>query len=109
MELTARVNLVADARDGLFLCPCDIHPGNFKKLPDGSVVALDFHLSCFLPPCFFPFAMKRETKFFARLVAHHVSYPDSDNVEAMLSASYFLVPCQKNETGGSDSFSVYLC
>jgi hypothetical protein len=49
------VDLAADAQNGLYLCPCDISPGNFKKFEDGEVVALDFHASCFSPPVFFLF------------------------------------------------------
>jgi hypothetical protein len=47
------VDLASDAQNGLYLCPCDITPRNFKKFEDGTVVALDFHATCFLPPEFF--------------------------------------------------------
>jgi len=56
---TRRVDLVSGARDGLRLCPCDITPGNFKKCTDGTVVALDFCATCFLPPSFFAVAMAK--------------------------------------------------
>lgn len=102
MQDPRRVNLVADASDGLFLCPCDIEPHNFKKLPDNTIVALDFHYSCFLPPSFFAVAMMKETRSFAGAVARCVKYPESDDVNAMVSASYFLVPFQKNDIGESD-------
>ncbi|EPQ50713.1 hypothetical protein GLOTRDRAFT_133815 [Gloeophyllum trabeum ATCC 11539] len=53
-----RVDLVADAQSGLCLCPCDIHPRNFKKLKDGRVVALDFSATFFIPPSFVGVAMQ---------------------------------------------------
>ena len=52
-----RVDLTADSKDGLFLCPSDLNRGNFKKIKDGPVVALDFGAVCFLPPVFFYLAM----------------------------------------------------
>ncbi|KAG8955869.1 hypothetical protein FRC04_006316 [Tulasnella sp. 424] len=94
-----RVKLVADAHDGLRLCPCDIHPGNFKKGLDGKVVALDFRATCFLPPSFFAVAMAKADGDFSRKVAQLVNYPKSDDVRAMLSASYYLVPCGRNDIG----------
>ncbi|KAJ7293904.1 hypothetical protein C8J57DRAFT_1041333 [Mycena rebaudengoi] len=94
-----RVNLVADARDGLYLCPCDIHPGNFKKLPNGKVVALDFTASCFLPPSFFAVAMAKVWDEFAIKVAQSVDYPKSADVAAMTAASWFLIPFQRNDIG----------
>ncbi|KDQ11103.1 hypothetical protein BOTBODRAFT_114818 [Botryobasidium botryosum FD-172 SS1] len=108
MPDTRRVNLVADASDGLFLCPCDIHPGNFKKLLDGTIVAIDFHMTCFLPPSFFAVAMRKEDDLFAQMVAKCVKYPRSSDVGAILSASYYLVSFQRNDIGEPDSFSFYL-
>jgi len=111
MRDTRRVNLVADARAGLYLCPSDIHQSNFKKCPDGTVVALDFDATCFLPPSFFAVAMRKEIGSlgaegnFARKVAKLVSYPKSSNVDATVAASYYLVPCGKNNIGQPDSFS----
>jgi len=103
---------VADASDGLYLCPCDIYPGNFKKLPDGKMVALDFGATCFLPPSFFALAMAKERgnfrSDFAEKVAKHVHYPLSGDVLAMLGASYYLVPYGRNDIGRPDSFSSYL-
>jgi hypothetical protein len=103
-----RVDLVADASDGLFLCPCDIHPGNFKKLPDNTIVAIDFRSTCFLPPSFFGVAMRKQNDLFGQVVAQCVRYTKSNDVEAMVSASYHLVPFQKNDIGESNSFSFYL-
>jgi hypothetical protein len=102
---TRRVDLVADARAGLRLCPCDINPGNFKKCPDGTVVALDFRATCFLPPSFFAVAMEKATCRFAWKVAKLINDPQSSDFEAMAAASYHLVPYGRNDIGQPDSFS----
>ncbi|KDQ17197.1 hypothetical protein BOTBODRAFT_64232 [Botryobasidium botryosum FD-172 SS1] len=93
-----RVDLVADARNGLFLCPWDIHPGNFKKVGH-KIVALDFRGTCFLPPSFFAVAMELADKHFIQRVARRVAYPKSDDVAAMVSAHYYLVPFGRNDLG----------
>ena len=97
-----------DAHDGLRLCPCDINPGNFKEGPDGKVVALDFGATCFLPPSFFAVAMAKAEDNFTWKVAKHINYPKSDDVEAMVSASYFMVPFGTSNMGQPDSFSFHL-
>ncbi|KAG8964190.1 hypothetical protein FRC00_003536 [Tulasnella sp. 408] len=97
-----RVDLVADAANGLFLCPWDIHPGNFKKVGD-RIVALDFQGTCFLPPSFFAVAMELEDDAFIRRVARRVKYWKSDDVAAMVSAHYYLVPYQRNDIGAPRS------
>ncbi|KDQ12843.1 hypothetical protein BOTBODRAFT_175989 [Botryobasidium botryosum FD-172 SS1] len=93
-----RVDLVADTRNGLFLCPWDIHPGNFKKVGH-RVVALDFCGTCFLPPSFFAVAMELAYEPFTQRVAGHVTYPKSDDVAAIVSAHYYLIPFGKSELG----------
>jgi hypothetical protein len=99
-----RVNLVADASTGLRLCPCDLNPGNFKMCPDGTVVALDFRATCFLPPSFFAVAMETANRNFASKVAElQMNY-----FCAMVAASYYLVPFGRNDIGQSDGFSSYL-
>lgn len=100
-----RVNLVADSSDGLSLCPCDIHPSNFKKLPDNTIIAIEFRYTCFLPPSFFAVAMKKEHHRFAYLVDQLLKYPRPNDLDALLSASYFLVPFQRNDIGEFDGFS----
>jgi hypothetical protein len=94
--------------DGLYLCPCDINPGNFKKLPGGKVVALDFRATCFLPPSFFAVAMAKAWDDFTRKVAMRVKYPESDDVAAIKAASCYLVPFGRNDIGQPHSFSFYL-
>ncbi|KAK0496106.1 hypothetical protein EDD18DRAFT_1390774 [Armillaria luteobubalina] len=94
-----RVDLVADACAGLRLCPCDITPANFKKCEDGTVVALDFRATCFLPPCFFAVAVRMLVNNFSLKVARRISYTQSSDVDAILSASYFMVPFGNNNIG----------
>ncbi|KAK0220033.1 hypothetical protein IW262DRAFT_1272842, partial [Armillaria fumosa] len=86
----------------------DITPANFKKCEDGTVVALDFHATCFLPPYFFAVMVRMLVDNFSQQVARHVSYPQSSDVDTILSASYFMVPFRTNNIGQSDSFSFYL-
>ncbi|KAG8975208.1 hypothetical protein FRB90_009581, partial [Tulasnella sp. 427] len=99
-EDTKRVNLVADASNGLFLCPCDISLGNFKKDEDGKLVVLDFRMMCFMPPCFFAIAMaKAGHYFFAQRVAKRVKYPTSNDVNRMVDASDWLNYFGYNDVG----------
>jgi hypothetical protein len=100
--------LAADAQTGLYLCPCDITPRNFKKFEDGAVVALDFHATCFLPHLFFAVAVRKLVGNFARKVAKRVQCPILSNVKAIVAASYFLVPLRRNDIGQSDRFSFYI-
>ena len=41
-------------------------------------------------------------------LARHVQYPASSDVDAIASASYFLVPFGSNNVGQSDRFSFYI-
>ena len=102
------VDLAVDAENGLYLCLCDINPSNFKKFEGGTVVALDFRAICFLPPVFFVVAMVKLREIVPRNVAGSVQCPTSSDVNAIVSASYFLVPFGSNNTGQSDRFSFYI-
>ena len=95
-----------DAQDGLRLCPWDIRLPNFKKDGEGKnlkAVALNFTGACFLPPSFFAVAMATAGDAFVRNVARRVKYPQSDAVDAMVSAFYVLV-FKTNDIGQPDSF-----
>jgi len=92
-----RVNLVADAKGGLYLCPCDIQPGNFRKCTDGQLFAFDFRATCFMPPSFFGVAMRKSQDTFCRQVANKIRYNHSDEVSAMVSASNYLVQFGQKE------------
>ena len=99
MGVSQRVSFHDEALNGLRLCPSDINRTNFKKGLQGKIVALDFDATCFLPPSFFAFAMAAAEDRFTRLVAKYVKYPASSNLEAMLRASYYLVPFGTNNIG----------
>jgi hypothetical protein len=100
-----RVSFEEEVRDGLRLCPCDIHCTNFMKDLQGKIVALDFGATCFLPPSFFAFAMAARLDRFTWLVAQHIKYPASTNLDSMLAASYYLVPFGTNNIGEQLSLS----
>ena len=104
MKSSKRVDIVTDAKSGLCLCPCDIHPGNFKKLQDGKLVALDFRATCFTPRSFVGVAMCNSWDIFARTVATQVTYPRSDDVRVLLSVSNFLVPFGQQAVGKRSFF-----
>lgn len=83
----------------LLLCPSDIIPRNFKKGDNGIVFALDFRASCFLPSAFFSLVLQVPVNNFDRIVARHIKYQPSSEVEAMTVASNHLVICGKNNIG----------
>ena len=93
--------------DRLYLCPCNITSRNFKKFEDGTVVALDFGATCFLIPVFFAVAVNKSVSNFAWKVAQRVRYPKSSDVNAILRASYFLVPFGRDDIGQSGPFSFH--
>lgn len=80
-----RVDLTADSKDSLFLCPSDLNSGNFKKIKDGPVVALDFGAVCFLLPIFFYLAMHMSTDGFTWTIAQKIQYPYLKSVDTMLT------------------------
>jgi hypothetical protein len=88
-----RIDIVSESARGLFLCPGDIHPGNFRRRSaDNQLFALDFGATCFLPPSFFAVAMHLSERRFCRRVAKRVEYKDTGDVSAIVTASYYLVP-----------------
>ncbi|KAF8343681.1 hypothetical protein F5887DRAFT_886426 [Amanita rubescens] len=101
-----RVDIVADAKSGLCLCPCDIQPRNFKKRQDGQLFALDFRATCFMPRCFVGVAMEKSQDTFGRAVATQIMYPLSGDVLAMISVSNFLVQFGRNPVGKHGFLSV---
>ncbi len=90
---------VSFAAEDLYLCPVDIHPGNFKKLDDDTIVALDFRATCFLPESFITYAMEDPVHVFAAKVVKYVNYPRSSNMDAMSAASYYVAFNSKNSIG----------
>ena len=68
------------------------------------IVALDFGVTCFLPPSFFAFVLHMGDTTLAQLVAKKVKYPESTEVDAMMTASFALVPFGTNEIGEQNSW-----
>lgn len=90
---------MTDAKSGLCLCPCDINPGNFKKLQGGLMVALDFHATCFMPRSFVNVAMEKSHEAFAQAVSGQLAISVSDDVKPMLAVSNYLVQFGRQPVG----------
>lgn len=70
------------------------------KDKENRIVALDFAGYNFLPPSFFAFALNRgDYSGFTHRIAHRVVYPRSTELEAMMHASFALVPFSSNNIG----------
>ena len=85
--------MIADSKAGLFFYPSDLNPGNFKKIKDGPVVALDFGAVCFLPPIFFYLAIHKSIDGFTWKIGQKIEYPypkSDDAMSAMLTVSGYL-------------------
>lgn len=83
---------------GLRLCLSDMNRNNFIKDRNNKIVALDFGASCFLPVSFFDFAL-RNYDYFTQLLRARIPRPESKQLEALLVASYSLVPFGTNKIG----------
>ena len=83
---------------GLRLCPSDMNRTNFMKDTNGKIVAIDFGQTSFLPLSFFDFAINVSEPF-TELLARHVRYPKSKNLDALQRASSTLVPYGSNDVG----------
>ncbi|KAL0578480.1 hypothetical protein V5O48_003529 [Marasmius crinis-equi] len=99
VDHSERVDFSGEIRDGLRLCPCDINQTNFLKDRQGRIVAIDFGATNFLPPSFFALAMAMALDDFTFQVSKHVKFPTSTNLNALLRASYALVPFGTNNIG----------
>jgi hypothetical protein len=94
-----RVSFSAEVKaQGLPLCPCDMNRNNFMKDKWGRIVAVDFGACCFLPLSFFALAL-REGDHFTQLIAKRVKLPELTQLNALLTASYALVPFNTNNIG----------
>jgi hypothetical protein len=58
-----------------------------------------------MPPCFFGVAIQRICDTFPRMVAQHVVYPQSDDVEAIAAVSGYIVPFGPRAVGKRSLFS----
>ena len=92
---------------GLRLCPCDMNCSNFKRDSWGRIVALDFGESCFLPLSFFSFALFMGDNF-TQLIARQLKHPESAQLDAMLEASYAMVPFGTDKIGEHNSLLSFL-
>ncbi|KAI0674382.1 hypothetical protein C8Q78DRAFT_1014452 [Trametes maxima] len=84
---------------GLCLCISDLKFPNFMKDRDGRIVAVDFGGYSFLPPSFFGLAL--EDSSLAHTLKYFLELPDfpSENLLALMSASFSLVPFGSNKIG----------
>ena len=71
---------------------------NFMKDSGHKIVALDFGASCFLPLSFFVFAL-REGDDFTQRIARRLKHPKSPQLNALLTASYAMVPYGTDKIG----------
>ena len=71
---------------------------NFMKDSGRKIVALDFGASCFLPLSFFIFAL-REGDDFTQRIARRLKHPKSPQLNALLTASYAMVPYGTDKIG----------
>lgn len=73
---------------GLVLCPDDIDPSNFIIDSDGTVFAIDFGRTGYMPPSYVSYSLKMANlKPFTRLVASLVDYPESAYLLGMYKAA----------------------
>ena len=66
---------------------------------EGRIVVLNFRSTCFLPTSFFNFVLFRGDTILTNLIAKKVHYPESTQLNGMLTASYGSVPYGTNEIG----------
>jgi hypothetical protein len=71
---------------------------NFIKDHNNKIVAIDFGASCFLPVSFFDLAL-RNPDYFTQLLRTRITRPESKQLEALLVASFSLVPYGTNNLG----------
>lgn len=108
MGSNERVSFQSEVEEyGLRLCLSDMNRNNFMKDRWGRIVALDFGDICFLPISFFNFAL-REGDDFTQLIARKVKHPETTQLNAMLTASYSLVPYGRNDIGERISLLSFL-
>ncbi|KAI0085788.1 hypothetical protein BDY19DRAFT_964330 [Irpex rosettiformis] len=100
LRVTGKTRRVDFSRErGLCLCVSDLKFANFMKDRDGTIVAVDFGGYSFLPPSFFGHAL--EDSSLAHTLKYFLELPDfpSENLLALMSASFSLVPFGSNKIG----------
>ncbi|KAI0040273.1 hypothetical protein FA95DRAFT_1650357 [Auriscalpium vulgare] len=93
------VDFQAETADGLVLCPSDLSDSNFMIDREGTLWAIDFGRTCFLPSSFVSYALMISSNVFVQRVARRVNYPISANFHAMDAASGWLVISGNNALG----------
>ncbi|KAJ7608669.1 hypothetical protein FB45DRAFT_805854 [Roridomyces roridus] len=87
-----RIDIVSEAQDGLFLCPCDISPKNFRRRSsDGQLFATGFRMACFLPRSFFVAALHILATDFCIKVARKLTIKQPKDAAAIVDASGYLI------------------
>jgi predicted unusual protein kinase regulating ubiquinone biosynthesis (AarF/ABC1/UbiB family) len=86
------------AAEGLVLCPSDIDASNFIIDNEGTVFAIDFGRTGYMPPSFVAYSLEH-WKPFTRLVAREIKFPKSANLDPMSLAAGFLVRSGNNSLG----------
>jgi predicted unusual protein kinase regulating ubiquinone biosynthesis (AarF/ABC1/UbiB family) len=101
-KLVARQNLKVDfsseTAEGLVLCPSDIDAANFMIDSNGTLFAIDFGCTGYMPPSFVSYSFMN-LKPFSRMVARLIEYPIYANLSAMSVASSILVLGGNNSLG----------
>lgn len=95
----SRVDFSSETADGLVLCPSDMDASNFIIDSKGTVFAIDFGRTCYMPPSFVSYSLEVSWDPFTRLVAYLIQYPKSVNLETMLVVVGFLVISGNNSLG----------
>ena len=94
------VDYSSEIAEGLVLCPSDIDPSNFIIDSEGTIFAIDFGGTGYMPPSYVSYSFESElAKYFTRLVARRVNYPKSANLLAMKVAAGLLVISGNNSLG----------
>ncbi|KAI9512712.1 hypothetical protein F5148DRAFT_973101, partial [Russula earlei] len=90
-ETKSSVNFQSEITDGLVLCPSDLDDTNIMVDNTGTIWAIDFGRTCFLPSSFMDYSSRSSSKPFGQRMAGLVDYPKSDNYPAMETAAGQLV------------------
>ena len=94
------VDYSSETAEGLVLCPNDIDPSNFIINSEGTVFAIDFGRTSYMPPSFVSYTFESDlATYFTRLVARRVNYPKTANLLAMRVAAGLLVMSGNNSLG----------
>nr|VWO99154.1 Protein kinase domain-containing protein [Ganoderma boninense] len=94
-----RVDFQTETANGLVLCPSDPNDSNFIIDEGGTLWAIDFGRTSFLPPSFVSYSLRSSSDRFVQSIASHIICPMSANLPAMWAASGMLVIFNDNTLG----------